>query len=795
MNITESPGSASTAASTGDSTNFSARYKARLDRARQRLREVDNRILLLLTGRNTGGGVRHQPISAPVLEEASNTEPLNSAVPVHPGSLDLRRDLQPHATTQSFPYSQVHSQSSSFRTSSQTSITTPRRSTVSSSHTGGSSLHTGQILTPQKAVTLGPIREDELSKDYTDSGAESDEPQYTTAPVSHGSLSALVTGGVGASAIGGASVGTSSRTRSEQRGSAHEPRRSHADLLKQIEDDLMLETPLEFAMGSNRGSDSEQSSSSQPSDRMTRSVSEPLDVRAKILSADTSPPRPTDRRASEDPDFQIPPLSTSHDSLSSMEDLLQEVRMFRSRVEQLQESVPRSTPQTPQVGQLDSLAPGDPNTTAGPQPSPGSARSLDPESYRMSNFSLHSPSSEQHRFVTIGQPNAQPSSVYIPAGLRSIQGQEQHGLAEHGISEETMQDLEPPPQLTESEIQTDRYQELETDIVNSRHPSLFSDSKGISTEPDLNHPGDPTELVLSCESGEPESESTHVLKNRRSVSSIRSTRPSLKPRGPRSMSSSSSLVRAQPSVESLKIELSSRPASAPIGPEETQELEVVNYQTAESSPSDSDNEDDDILEDPPELPRRSSGRVRKQLKVRSVLIDPVPATGRSVSDSTTRSSKAADPLPSPYFTNPHRPRPSGPRRHRKSSSHSVGTTNVKAASAGGEGGPKSGTSRNNSNNKPFYERPRVTSTLYGEPRKPDTIPEWYLDKETNNLDWQGKGKEFSELIHLEFEHKRILERFIETLGKLSVEVGLDEKKRIEGRRRMDNALLALEGWI
>lgn len=50
-------------------------------------------------------------------------------------------------------------------------------------------------------------------------------------------------------------------------------------------------------------------------------------------------------------------------------------------------------------------------------------------------------------------------------------------------------------------------------------------------------------------------------------------------------------------------------------------------------------------------------------------------------------------------------------------------------------------------------------------------------------------------INLPKEEKYLLDKFITTLSKLSIELQMDESKRIEGRRRLTNALKALEGWI
>lgn len=43
--------------------------------------------------------------------------------------------------------------------------------------------------------------------------------------------------------------------------------------------------------------------------------------------------------------------------------------------------------------------------------------------------------------------------------------------------------------------------------------------------------------------------------------------------------------------------------------------------------------------------------------------------------------------------------------------------------------------------------------------------------------------------------RQLMNRFVDTLSKITVEIDLDEGKRPEARRRMNNALRALEGWI
>lgn len=50
-------------------------------------------------------------------------------------------------------------------------------------------------------------------------------------------------------------------------------------------------------------------------------------------------------------------------------------------------------------------------------------------------------------------------------------------------------------------------------------------------------------------------------------------------------------------------------------------------------------------------------------------------------------------------------------------------------------------------------------------------------------------------IDLPPDERHLLEKFIDALSKLSVEINLDERKKVEGKRRLQNALRAIEGWI
>jgi hypothetical protein len=50
-------------------------------------------------------------------------------------------------------------------------------------------------------------------------------------------------------------------------------------------------------------------------------------------------------------------------------------------------------------------------------------------------------------------------------------------------------------------------------------------------------------------------------------------------------------------------------------------------------------------------------------------------------------------------------------------------------------------------------------------------------------------------IDLPPDERHLLEKFVDALSKLSVEINVDDGKRVEGKRRLHNALRAIEGWI
>lgn len=70
----------------------------------------------------------------------------------------------------------------------------------------------------------------------------------------------------------------------------------------------------------------------------------------------------------------------------------------------------------------------------------------------------------------------------------------------------------------------------------------------------------------------------------------------------------------------------------------------------------------------------------------------------------------------------------------------------------------------------------------------------FAKKSIESLLAHNPGYELEE-IDLPAPERRLMDKFIDSLSKLSIEVQMDEAKRAEGLRRLNNALRALEGWI
>ena len=94
---------------------------------------------------------------------------------------------------------------------------------------------------------------------------------------------------------------------------------------------------------------------------------------------------------------------------------------------------------------------------------------------------------------------------------------------------------------------------------------------------------------------------------------------------------------------------------------------------------------------------------------------------------------------------------------------------------------------------------RAQSKSYSDKSGPDEAPRKrnFTKKSITNLIATAPADHVYDLdeIDLPGPERRLLEKFVNSLSKLSIEIQMDEGKREEGRRRLNNALRALEGWI
>ncbi|KAK9381030.1 uncharacterized protein V2V93DRAFT_370198 [Kockiozyma suomiensis] len=563
-------------------------------------------------------------------------------------------------------------------------------------------------------------------------------------------------------------------------------RLSHVDLLQRIEDELMQETPLEFATGSSRtgskrGSDDSGSSEgdmAKATRQMPRSVSEPIDVNRLTINA-SSVQRRSDAPLlsaiiNRDEEAMTSPREVRGDESQSlaedMESLLREVRNFRGRVASIRSTVGTFPPDQQSPATTEGDTQGNTATAHALQLSsaPDFSRShtvrastatLMTDYGRLSQFSLHSPNAENVFAAYGGQ---QPSSIYITPSQAQRIAQE---LGDDQVM------LAPPPPIDPDDAE--KYEELQTDFISQQGARAKTVSKAKYPLSDFE-------------------DRLHVVKQRSSSSF--SNRPDTKPRGPRAISTGSMAYTAVTSPETSSDEKNGnlRPLTPTslINRTRVDSDERKSFVTAESSiQSESDDYGNDENEEPPELPRRNSGRARS--KIRSISFDAsLPQVASSSSGGKMHTQRHVPAHRHSPAAQRHRHRHAGELHQR---SVSEGGANISSSGRNRRSAQKADASKEHSS--PIRERKSSHSSIYTQPRDPATTPSWLQNQDTDNLDWLGKGAEFDELINLEMEHKRMLEKFIETLGRLSVDVAMDEKKRDEGRRRMDNALLALEGWI
>ncbi|KAK9368622.1 hypothetical protein V1509DRAFT_622233 [Lipomyces kononenkoae] len=557
---------------------------------------------------------------------------------------------------------------------------------------------------------------------------------------------------------------SSHRTQARRPGHVHtNSHYSQADLLRQIEDQLMMENPLEFGMSSSSsgqqshpiGWDRMVTERSQ-TESMKRSTSEPVGIsqmkRTPPLSefdelpgAQDGPKTPIAQQSYQDPLWDEQSDSVTAD----MVNLLNDVREFRGHVREIKDGrrgVPGETSSSPQSSSSPS------NRRAGVTSVLDSGKSehhasVTSSPMRASHFSLGSIVTDRSSFrpsraqsVILAYGGQQPSSVYIaPLEAQQIAKdiEEKSANQQEAILEADFPALS--EQQSQSFIIKQRYPEGTT--IGSSNRDLVGEMKQISS----------TEEVPGLD----------IRKHRRGSSF--SQRPMQKPRGPRQFSGASSTHMVR--YSSYGSPQSNTPGPIvermPGDPEQTAAQSMRESSSKGSADSYfSATEGPDV---PPELPQKNPVR-------------PVASAVHASSNSPRTRQRQEN--------HGHaQPEPMRQRRHRRSNSAS----DVRQPIDSGKDKRKGP--------RPYRERV-VSTPVYDKPRGHQDPPSWFADGAMPDLSWdQPPGSEFDDIIRLGMEHKRMLEKFIETLGKLSVEVSLDEKKREEGRRRMDNAMLALEGWI
>ncbi|KAK9245530.1 hypothetical protein V1506DRAFT_238861 [Lipomyces tetrasporus] len=602
------------------------------------------------------------------------------------------------------------------------------------------------------------------------------QQQSTTAKTGIGTQ--VVEGDVGESSESGQPPTTSYRSHVRQDSLDNlgtESRYGHADLLRQIEDQLMTGIPLDLGMPPSSSSRDSYSIGWNGSDQQTetqsmrRSTSEPVSINALTQFPARSGHQALPAIHDVEDGSATPTAShiypIAHEERRSstltadMVNLLKEARKFRGLVTEMKEGLEQGARHARMSSQSGSL-PGRPadetrQVVSGRSEQRGSATSTltSDDNLRMSQFSLGSIVTDRSSFrpsrahsVVLAYGGQQPSSVYIaPLQAQQIATDIEEGRANR------------PDLLLEAETASTSEQGHVQTVSEQRYPELgiriHSSSRGQVAEMRQDPHG---ENLPDLE-----------VEKHRQVSNF-ARRPLSKPRGPREFSGASSVdlskhsLSGSPQVNvSERVVENMRPETEPSAPRSMQKNNSCSSGQESSYSYATAHEYTDV---PPELPRKNPVR-------------PVATAAQSGSNwSSTRARQEQ---------NRAQPEPARRRRPRRSNS----AADIRQPRYCNKNGSEEKASR------PYRERV-VSTPVNDKPRSHQSLPSWFFDDETFNFSWdQPPGSEFDDIIKLGMEHKRILEKFIETLGKLSIEVSFDEKKKAEGRRRMDNALLALEGWI
>ncbi|KAK9241381.1 hypothetical protein V1525DRAFT_392987 [Lipomyces kononenkoae] len=557
-------------------------------------------------------------------------------------------------------------------------------------------------------------------------------------------------------------------SRSEQlQYSSHRSQYSHTDLLRQIEDQLMMENPLDMSSSSSAqqprrpiGRNRLVTEMSQP-ESMKRSTSEPVGISLMTRSrppseffelSNTSGAQDAPRTPVEGSSYQnLPEHGQSGSVMADMVNLLDEGKEFRRQVREIRNRlshVPHETDMRPQSGSspADRRAGVTSTVVSEKAEQHASPKSSPMRASHMSHFSLGSIVTDRSSFrpsraqsVVLAYGGQQPSSVYI-APLQAEQ------IAKD-IEEKIASEQEPISEEADLPAVSEMQHKNQTSIKQQYAESTIGSSNPV---------GGPKPFSLTDETP-----GLDIQKHRRGSSF--SQRPPQRPRGPRVFSGASSTHTMRYSsngsprsntpgqmVEPMPAD--SEPTTAPSIQGSSSKESSFSYVSATEYP---------VV--PPELPKKN----------------PVRPVGGAV--HTTSNSSSAPQRRDHGHAQPEQP--TRHRRHRRSNSASE-VRQPTYSYKDRRKGPR-----------PYMERV-VSTPVYDKPRSHQDLPSWFGDDMMPNLSLdQPPGSEFDDIIRLGMEHKRMLEKLIETLGKLSVEVSYDEKKREEGRRRMDNAMLALEGWI
>ncbi|KAK9454543.1 hypothetical protein V1511DRAFT_460564 [Dipodascopsis uninucleata] len=560
------------------------------------------------------------------------------------------------------------------------------------------------------------------------------------------------------------------------------------ELLRQIEDQLMIDKPFEqnffqssrgdsYEMEGSKTYETERTKGSPHSSQeiIVPSSSEPFNLKEltreaewrELAALDESPEKSTPLA------YPLHPEERKSSSLTSdMLHLLDEVREFRGHVNEMQSRI-NARRGTPPLFKSASSA-----TSSQPRASMDSTKSNYQQ--QRTSFIIDSASHGIHRSET--SINA-PSLLSDHSSLQYAQ-QMSANMAYGGQRASSVYISSARASNSESEGSTNGYtNSVKSDVLTQEGLTPSEDKASLPNMPDTYSPEDSSGNQDELTDGPETIEGLHIDKRRLSTSS---KRLSFKPRGPRQFSGSGSELSWRRTSMASDNTTVQRLSPSRMSSTNVHETASSAYDTAASS-----------IEDEFESDYQDS----RAPNLSTSFINTKKTRPKSYSRRSTSHRVFSQP-PAPMVHPQESSVPS--RSHRRTNSENDLARHTSKSSTEKSKRQEHRSSRRVSS-KPYKERV-VSSPLYtveDSNSKFRKTKEYHgSDKQCNkgskdlNFDWQmPPGSEFDNIYNLELEHKRMLEKFIETLGRLSVDISFDDKKREEGRRRMDNALLALEGWI